>query len=494
MFTRRIYHPFLIFIFTLFTSFFYLHAQDTDIHWSKSYGGNLSDRGEAVQLTSDDGYIISGGTQTLNPENPLSPKESIYILKTDVDGDTLWTKIFKGSGNSYAYSVRQTPDGGYILVGSTNSFSSGDYDVYLIKTDADGNELWYQTYGGDNNENGYSVQLTIDGGFVIVGETYSFGAGSYDVYLIKTDAKGDTLWTKTYGGEKSDRGNSVQQTADGGYAITGYYSKGFGSGGDDVYLIKTDANGKELWSKTYGGDDSDYGYAVEQTADGGYIIAGETYSFGAGWSDVYLIKTNAEGDTLWTKTYGGDNSDSGRSLYQTDDGGYVIAGYSYSGGSGDIYFIKTDAAGSTLLEKILGTELTEEAYGIQPATGGGYVLVGFVGQSYGNDDVYILKTNKFETAIDHKANLTPDKFSVSQNYPNPFNPQTTIKIEAPKTGIVQIIVYNVIGKRVRTLVNEVLQPGTYYYKFDGYSLSSGVYYYTVKADNFYEVKRMVLLK
>jgi hypothetical protein len=179
---------------------------------------------------------------------------------------------------------------GYIIAGYTNSFGAGNSDVYLIKTNSAGDTLWTRTYGGGEDDVGYSVQQTTDGGYVIAGYTNSFGAGNSDVYLIKTDASGDTLWTRTYGSNNNDYGYSVQQTEDGGYVIAGYtrfYS--------DVYLIKTDSLGGTLWTRTYGGVDNDYGYSVQQTTDVGYVIVGLTESFGAGYSDVYLIKTDPDG-------------------------------------------------------------------------------------------------------------------------------------------------------------------------------------------------------
>ncbi|MCK4576076.1 hypothetical protein KAU34_06690 [candidate division WOR-3 bacterium] len=206
---------------------------------------------------------------------------------------TLWTKTYGGTESDIGSSVQQTSDGGYIIAGSTNSFGVDGTDVYLIKTDASGDTLWTRTYGGINGDQGYSVQQTSEGGYIVVGETDSFGAGFYDFYLVKTDSFGDTLWTKTYGGQFYESGESVQQTSDGGYIIGGY-TDSFGAGKSDAYLVKTDANGDILWTKIFGGTSFEYGFSAEQTLDGGYIVTGYTWSYGSGYDDVYLIKTEPD--------------------------------------------------------------------------------------------------------------------------------------------------------------------------------------------------------
>ena len=186
--------------------------------------------------------------------------------------------------------------------------------VLLLLSFAQAQRRWKQNYGGSRVEMGYSVQQTSDAGYIVTGFTTSYGAGRNDVYLIKTNTVGDTLWTRTYGGTHNDEGYSVRQTTDGGYIVAGATASFADTLNGDVYLIKTNANGDTLWTRTYGGSVSDTGYFVQQTSDGGYVVAGYTNSFGAGGYDVYVIKTNSSGDTLWTRTYGGTGNDYGYSV------------------------------------------------------------------------------------------------------------------------------------------------------------------------------------
>ena len=312
-----------------------------DTVWTKTFGGTAEDEGYTVRQTQDGAYIVMGNTVSYGAGG-----RDLWLIRTDANGDTVWTRTYGGAGDDFMGSVGQTQDEGYIVTGSTRSFGAGLYDAWLVKTDADGDTVWTRTYGGTSYDYGYAVQQTQDGGYIVAGGTRSYGAGGEDVWLVKTDASGDTLWTRTFGGTSDEASLAVQQTHDGGYIITGY-TESYGAGGTDVWLIKTDAGGNMTWSKTFGGTSPDWGSSVQQTVDGGYILTGRTSSYGAGDDDVWLIKTDANGDTTWTSTLGGTGLDIGYSVQQTADGGYVIAGEteSYGAGGDDVWLIKTDGEG-----------------------------------------------------------------------------------------------------------------------------------------------------
>jgi hypothetical protein len=419
-------------------------AQDTV--WTKTYGDAGYDGGMKVLQTSDQGYIVLGFTYSFGAGSC-----DIWLIKTDAQGDTLWTKTIGDFLIDAPYDIQKTTDGGYIIIGSTEFPSAGENDVYLIKTDSLGDTLWTRTFGGTSYERGYSVQQTGDGGYIVVGYTYSYGAGSYDVYLIKTDSLGDTLWTKTFGGTSMDYGNSVLQTLDGGYLITGWTSS-YGAGGSDVYIIKTDSFGDTVWTKTYGGTSGDFGEDVKQTPDGGYIVAGYTFSFGvSAFQDVWLIRTDANGDTLWTKTCGGDGSDEGHSIQQTSDGGYIIAGNTNSFGAGnrDFYLVRIDAHGNTLWTKTLGGINDDWGFFGQQTSDGGYIIIGGT-QSFGagSQDVYLVKVET-DVGIEEMFPSPKIKDTLPAIYCHTFfQDRISIRFSESLNQSLKIALYNIYGGAV----------------------------------------------
>jgi hypothetical protein len=356
----------------------------------KTFGGTGDEWGNYVQPTTDGGYIITGYTSSYG-----AGWSDVWLIKTDSDGNKEWDMTFGGEKTDIGYCVQQTTDGGYIIVGETGSFGAGDSDVWLIKTNSNGDELWNKTFGGPSQDWGQCVRQTTDGGYIIIGVILS---DLHDIWLIKTDSDGNKTWDKTYGGSVNDRGAYVQQTTDGGYIITGG-TNSFGAGEWDVWLIKTDNTGNMLWDKTFGGTDKDTGMCVQQTTDGGYIIIGRTRSYSAyGW-DVWLIKTDSNGNMLWNKTFGDlldENDDWGKCVRQTTDGGYIISGetYSFSDGDRDIWLIKTDSDGNKTWDNTF--KWTDSGNCVQQTIDNGYIITGYtysLGEGY--SDVCLIKTDEY---------------------------------------------------------------------------------------------------
>ena len=269
----------------------------------------------------------------------------LIVNKTKVQ---TWQKTFGGKNDDEANSIQQTTDGGYIVAGSTESLGTGGKDVYILKLNSKGEIEWQRIFDGGSNDQATSIQQTTDGGYIVAGWTESFGFGYYtDIYILKLNSKGEVEWQKTFGGEYDDGAKSIKQTTDGGYIVAGW-TKSFGSGEGDVYILKLDSKGEVEWQKTFGGKYDDEANSIQQTTDGGYVVAGWTKSFGsAWWEDVYILKLNSKGDLEWQKTFGGGDDDVATSIQQTMDGGYIVAGWTKSFGSGgeDAYILKLDSKG-----------------------------------------------------------------------------------------------------------------------------------------------------
>jgi len=319
-----------------------------------------------------------------------------------------WDKTYGGSGDDWAWSLIQTTDGGYAVAGETSSKGAGDRDFWVIKLDNKGNMIWDRTYGGSNDDRAYSLIQTTDGGYAVAGSTYSKGAGDADFWVIKLDNKGNMIWDRTYGGSDFDWAYSLIQTTDGGYAVAGNtYSKG--AGGVDFWVIKLDYQGNMVWDKTFGGRSNDGAGSLSliQTTDGGYAIAGDTFSKGAGNVDFWVIKLDYQGNMFWDKTFGGRSYDWVRSLIQTTGGGYAVAGSTYSKGAGNVDFwvIKLDYQGNMFWDKTFGGRSNDGGVSLSliQTTGGGYAIAGLTSsKGAGEEDFWVIK-------LDNQGNKVWDR-------------------------------------------------------------------------------------
>ncbi len=308
-----------------------------DSLWSKSYIGAGSSKSACIKQYTDSGFIISGQSNSGGGGG-----NDMFLQKTNSLGDSLWTKYYGGVGEEKNKAVIPTQDGGFALLGSTNSFGGG-WEFYLIKTDSAGNLSWSKTHGKANDDFGCSIQQTFDGGYLLFGHTYNSANFGNELFLIKTDINGDTTWTKMYVKNGNDFGYTVQQTADSGYILLAAYTLPWDT---TLALIKTDQNGIIQWTKYPSPGAGDLGVHLEVVGND-LLIVGNSFKVSRN-SEVLLIKANSMGDTLWTRTFGGSGNETGSMGTRTSDNGYIIVGNTqgFGGSSFDRYVVKTDSNGN----------------------------------------------------------------------------------------------------------------------------------------------------
>ncbi len=373
----------------------------------------------STNQTIGGGLIICGRSSRF-PATGLD----ILLMKSDAMGDTLWTRAIGGSDVDESAFSAQTNDRGFIVAGHTSSFGTGMQDAYLVKTDSFGNHLWSKTYGGIDFESINAAQITMDGGYILTGTSLSFDAvDGRTVYLIRTDPNGDTLWTRTYGGIFGSQSLDIIQTSDSGFAIAGQIDVS-GTNILDVLLMRIDADGNLLWTKSYGGSENDYGASLINTNDGGFLITGSTKSFDplSNDDDLYLIKTNANGDLMWSRTYGGGGYDVGSSVVQTTDGGYIAGGITESFGAGarDVYVLKTDANGNLLWSKAFGGAMMDQGVDVIACNDNGILMSG-LSNSFGisSNGIYLVKMDSLGSSGCNETTAATVTTAVSTQVGNP---------------------------------------------------------------------------
>lgn len=414
----------------------------SSVGWAQSIrfrnvlGNTGYDYGMSAQQTFDKGYIVCGSTTSVGNGNT-----DIYIIKTDSLGRPVNERSIGGVSVDRGTCIRQTADSGYIVLGYTNEALNTGYDIVAIKTDINLNVQWKKTYGGTDWDFGKSIRQTTDGGYIICGGTYSYGKGDEDYYLIKTNSKGDTLWTRTYGSMERDEANSVVQTSDGGYILTGYTMATDTLG--NFYTVKVNSNGDTVWTNTYGGPKIELAHdIIEFHAGGGYIVAGETSSTGAGKTDGILMEITTAGKSGRTFMIGGANDDNLQALAERPDGCVMYVGqtfnYGFANGKGDLYFGIMNPDWSSKMTTTFGSDGRETVNSVAVTEDKGAILCGST-NGFRNflDDIYLVKTDstgfstKTETVLVTRLNeQSKDAFKFII-FPNPV--QHIVYIEA-ETG------------------------------------------------------------
>ncbi len=487
----------VIFGSTLMSLYHANQAMAQSLVWSTNLGGIYNETAYSGLQAADGDFLVLGSTFSFG-----SGDFDIYLLKLNSAGDTVWAKTFGGPATEYGNDIKATHDGGYIITGSTKSYGAGKKDIYLQKIDSLGNSLWMTTYGGIEDDEGWSVQAASDGGFIICGTTYSFGAGYGDLYLIKTNANGDTAWTRTFGSVGGESGAGVCEIPGDGYFAIGSTGS-FGEGYSSIYAVRVGAAGDSLWAAIYGGSKADFGRALALTLDNGFVIAGSTNSYGAGYSDAYLIKINANGLVEWEKTYGSTRDDNAFSICAARDGGYMLAGTTESFGAAmiDVYVVKTDLLGNLIWNHNYGGDKSDYGRMIIQTQSRDYMVFGYsYSFSSSGSDIYVAKIKGDATPVaEPRDGNIPTGYALTQNWPNPFNLSTTIAFTLPRRSSVDLTIYNILGQEIRRWTFPALPAGTHSIAWDGHSgsgaeVASGIYLYRINTPQFSGTRKMVLIK
>ncbi len=357
------------------------------IIFNTTFGGANLDWGWSIQQTDDNGFIIGGETTSYGAGN-----FDAYLIKTDCYGNEIWNKTFGGSSKDGCRDIKQTQDGGYILTGYADSYGYPGHDYWIIKTDEFGQEQWSQIFGGPSSDASYAIIETSTGDFVFTGYSYSYTHGENDVWVVKTDNLGNLIWAYNYGGTGSEYGMSIVEADDGGYVIAGSTTS-FGSGGTDVYLLKINSDGNLEWERTFGGSSDDWAGSIDMVSDGGFIIVGDTKSFGNGDYNVWMIKTNSNGIEEWNRNLGTTNAhETGYCVKSTSDNGFIVSGTTNIDGIDNGMIIKTNINGIIEWNHSFITYGSDIFYSICETIDNSYATVGYT-QTYGagDKDIWFVK-------------------------------------------------------------------------------------------------------
>ena len=497
----------LLNLFLLLNGWIAISAQPT-IQWQKTLGGSDFDEAASIQQTLDGGYIIVGDIVS-NDGDVFGNHggDDFWVIKLDNAGSVQWKKAYGGSNNDIPYAIQQTNDAGYIVAGfaeSNNWDVSGNHggmDAWVVKLSSAGVVEWKKSYGGSAWEEAHSIQQTTDGGYIFAGLAQSMDGdvsgvnGFLDFWVVKISNLGSVEWQKALGGSNEDIANSIKQTSDGGYIVAGHTKSVDGDvsgnhGNLDYWVVKLSSTGVLEWQKTLGGAAWDTAEEVCQTKDGGYIVTGYAGSGSIagqhGSFDNWVVKLSSTGDIQWQKALGGSDADYGRSIEQTSDGNYIVAGSAKSTdgdilenkGNSDAWLVKLNNNGEIIWQKTLGGTSAETFLAVTQTVDNGYIMAGYAWSNDG-DVSGVLGYNDFwivKLSPESSPTTTPKSLPL-EIYPNPAT--HTISLQLPQdhaTGTVEtplsIRITDLLGKEIS---QQTLQPGK---SLDIAALPNGMYLLT----------------
>ncbi len=458
----------LIYILILFIS---INAYtQTPIKFLHAYGNFSYNYGMYVHQEADTGYVILANVSSISGNN------NIYLFKINKHGGYVWDRLYQDSSLYWAQSLKKTPDKGFLITGYTDKITNNGYDIVVLKTDSMGIKQWERYYGGSDWDFGMDAAVTHDGNYLVCGSTYSYGQGNADMYLLKLNPQGDTLWTRTFGGENEDVATCIEVCQNGDILIAGY-TKSFGAGDYDALLVRYDNNGNIIWNQTYGGTGVEKLWGVRERYNKDIVMGGQTSSFGAGGDDYYLIYADTEGYQQFYKAWGGPDNERAYTLDLTADSGYVLSGVTEGPGYEDIYFFKMHPDGDWHYSTSHGSIYPDYATCIRQTMDGGYIIVGTT-EGYGGclTNIFVVKTGIDGMSVPYNTGISmlENNQGVLKIYPNPFSGRAAVEIsqQMTKTGVFYL--YDTFGRIVFEKEILPLEKKFYLYKNN---LPAGVYFY-----------------
>lgn len=437
--------------------------------FQKIIGNANATYGRDVLQTKDSGYVICGSSSGYGDYTA-----NAYLLKLDIQGNYLWTKSYGGNNTDWATRMVENPDKSIVFTGYTNSSGNGGYDIWLVKTDSTGNLIWQKNYGGSDWDFGRCIISTSDGGYLISGETYSFGNGNSDAFLLKTDMNGDSLWMHTYGYAGMETGEKVIETAAGKYVVIGT-SDAYAGQMKDAWLLKVHADGNLLWEQHYGSTKDESGMGIVLAANDEMYITGNTDSLSAQAEDIFLYHLDSAGAVMCYSPYGGNLDESARDVALRYNNNVLMAGLSYTYGyAGDFIIYQSDPGCFWQGGPTYGDAYVEEPWSIKPTLDSGCIVVGDTKDGPGMNSIFVVK---LDASIPNTQNITT-YFDVSavqeinagrfiSVYPNPAGELLHISSDSQ---LKSLALYDVSGKLLlKKPVN------SYYTELDLSSLPSGIY-------------------
>jgi hypothetical protein len=457
-----------------------------DSLWSRTFGEREVNSSRKVYQTDDGGFVIAGSTELHNRTHNL------WLIFTDQNGNDAQIIEHGGDENEYCLDMIVTHNGGYAMVGKIGEY--GREDAFLFLIGEDGDSLSFIRYGARGTSDIYqSLVQTKDGGFLLVGES------SGDFWIVRTDEEGDSLWSNAIGGDENDQCYGVAQAEDGGFLLMGLT---WSFGGQHVWLIKIDEEGNTEWDEIYGGEYLNYGKEIIALPNGRFAIVGNTRErFGGTYDDDdWLFVTESNGEIVWSKHFGGRRSEYGHCIGYIEDEGFVIGGTtsSFGGVSSNYWLLRTDMYGDSLWSKSFGGRSSEGMNDLEITSDGGYVLVGTtfsIGDGFGNGGIWLVRTGVDPLSVPNSGFPThPESFALHPSYPNPFNSTTTINYNLSSTSKITLEVYNILGQRLQTLFEGNKHAGNHSTILTGRDKSSGLYFVKLSTNNYSYITKVLLIK